>query len=106
MESRKRRRRGPAASRVAPTTVAPAGALANIAELIEDGGQITVGALHPIPCVAIANDDHDALAMLRRRPGETLQHLLDRLDTAIELAWTTHQLTDEINLPSRPIKRR
>lgn len=78
-------------------------ALANIAQLIEEGGQITVGRLYPIDCAAIANDDHNSLAMLRRRPGETLQQLLQRLDAAIALAWNEDRFTDEINppLPSR-----
>ncbi len=49
--------------------------------------------------MAIANDDYNCLAMLQRRSGETLPQLLERLDTAIDLAWTTEQLTDEINPP-------
>jgi hypothetical protein len=49
--------------------------------------------------VAIANDDCNCLAMLRRRPGETLHQLLQRLDAAVDLAWSTDQFTDEINRP-------
>lgn len=98
MESRKRAQRGTAPSRVA----APSGAterllLPHIAELIDKGGQITLGALHPLKCAAIANDDCNCLAMLQRRSGETVQQLLERLDVAIDLAWATHQFTDEIN---------
>jgi len=66
--------------------------------LIDNGGQITVGALRPIECAAIANDEENCLAMLQRKSGETLQQLLERLDTAIERAWTTGQFTDEINV--------
>jgi len=73
--------------------------MANIAALIDDGGQITLGALHPIPCVAIANDDHACLAMLQRRPGESLLQLLDRLDRSIAVALTTDEMIDEINRP-------
>lgn len=107
MESRKRPRRGIAPSRVA----APAGAaqlalLPNVTALIDEGGQITLGALHPIKCVAVANDDCNCLAMLKRRPGETLQQLLERLDAAIDLAWTENQFTDEINPPLRTPKTR
>jgi hypothetical protein len=80
--------------------------LANIAALIDDGGQITLGALDPIKCVAIANTDYACLAMLQRRPGETLQQLLERLDAAIEHAWTTDELTDEINPPLPPSRKR
>ena len=71
--------------------------LANIAALIDDGGQITIGALHPIKCAAVANDNHDCLAMLQRKPGETLQQLIERLDAAIEQARDSGEFTDEIN---------
>ena len=93
-------RRGAARSRVASPSGASEGlALVNIAALIDNGGQITLGALHPIACVAIANDDHNSLAMLQRRPGETLHQLLQRLDAAVDLAWNEDQFTDEINQP-------
>jgi len=73
--------------------------------LIDSGGQITIGAIEPVECAAIANDEHDCLAMLRRKPGETLQELLARLDAAIELAWKTEQFTDEINTPPQKKSR-
>jgi len=78
-------------------------ALASIAALIDDGGQITIGRLYPIECAAIANDDHNCLAMLQRRPHESLRDLLVRLDAAIATAWNEQSLIDEINppLPSR-----
>ena len=44
--------------------------MANIAELIDNGGQITIGALRPVECAAVANDEDSCLAMLQRRPGE------------------------------------
>lgn len=94
MERPKRARRRAASGRLAATGEAP---LANIAALIDDGGQITIGALHPIKCAAIANDDHDCLAMLQRKPGETMQQLLLRLDAAIDAAWASGEFTDEIN---------
>jgi hypothetical protein len=43
----------------------------HIAELIRDG-EITVGTLVPVGCVAIATDGHNSLAMLVRREDETL----------------------------------
>lgn len=70
--------------------------LPNIAELI-DHGQITVGAMEPVGCVAVASEDHYNLAMLRRRKGETLLKLLTRLDQAIDKAETLGVFTDEIN---------
>lgn len=69
--------------------------------MIDNGGQITIGTLRPIACAAIANDDHTCYAMLQRKPGETLQQLLERLDAAIERAITTEQTIDEINAPPR-----
>ena len=98
MERFKPSRRGTAPGRVAAHSKAP---LANIAALIEDGGQITIGALRPIKCAAIANDHHDCIAMLQRKPSETLQQLLERLDNAIATARTTGQFTDEINTLSQ-----
>jgi hypothetical protein len=80
--------------------------LANIAELIDSGGQITIGAIQPVECAAIANDEDNCLAMLRRKPAETLQELLERLDAAIGTAWATEHFIDEINTrPSRKTPR-
>ena len=73
--------------------------LPHIAELIADG-EITVGVINPVGCVAVATDGHNSLAMLKRRPGETLTQLLIRLDQAIERAWTEEIYTDEINSPA------
>ncbi len=98
MEPPKRSRRRTAPGRVAGQSPF---ALTYIAALIDNGGQITIGALRPIACAAIANDDHDCLAMLQRKPEETLQQLLERLDAAIERAWTTGNFTDEINAQPR-----
>jgi len=107
MESRKRARRGTAPGRIASESGAATDLpLENIAALIDHGGQITLGAMEPIGCVAIANEDFGCLAMLQRRPGETLPQLLDRLNTAIALAWTTEELIDEINTPAPTTKPR
>jgi hypothetical protein len=80
-------------------------ALPHIAELIIDG-EITVGTLVPVGCVAIATDGHNSLAMLKRREGETLAQLLTRLDLAIGKAFTEDVFTDEINPPLRNSHRR
>lgn len=79
--------------------------LANIAELIDYGGQISIGAIRPIPCAAIANDDHTCLAMLQRHPGETLHQLLRRLDAAIATARDRGVLLDEINTQTGQSRR-
>ncbi len=81
--------------------------LPNIEELVDGDGQITIGALYPIRCVAIANDGNASLAMLVRRDGETLTQLLIRLDAAIALAYNEDEFTDEVNTPTpRPPSRR
>jgi hypothetical protein len=71
----------------------------NIEALIDDGGEITVGAIGPIECAATAADGHNALAMLVRREGETLHALLKRLDKAIAKFYEAGEVTDEINGP-------
>ena len=72
--------------------------LSNIAELIRHG-QITVGVIRPMGCVAIANDAHQSLAMLVRRKGESVPQLLERLDLAVGKALDDEIYTDEINNP-------
>lgn len=72
--------------------------LPNIGQLISYG-EITVGVLDPVGCVAVATDGHNSLAMLIRRPGETFAQLLARLDQAIDKALTEDIYTDEINAP-------
>ena len=98
MESRKRPGRGTAQSRVETSQFDPGAAeLKYVAMLIDDGGQITVGAMHPIPCVAIATDRQGSLATLRRRPDETVPQLLLRLNDSIALAVEADEMIDEIN---------
>jgi hypothetical protein len=70
--------------------------LPNLAHLITYG-EITVGVLRPVGCVATATDGYNTLAMLVRRRGETLAQLLTRLDQAIDKALTEDVYTDEIN---------
>jgi hypothetical protein len=69
----------------------------NIQGLIECGGNISIGEISPIPCAAVAADEHNMLAALRRRDNEDLIALLDRLDAAIEKAVEDEIFTDEIN---------
>jgi hypothetical protein len=72
----------------------------NIEALIEDGGDITIGAIGSIECAATAADGNNALAMLVRRDGETLTALLKRPDRAIARYFDTGETTDEINPPN------
>ncbi|HEY6350505.1 MAG TPA: hypothetical protein VI636_13950 [Candidatus Angelobacter sp.] len=75
------------------------GAFPNLAELIAYG-EITIGVLRPVGCVAVANDGHNSLAMLQRRRGESFIQLLTRLDSAVDKALTEEIFTDEINAKS------
>jgi hypothetical protein len=100
-------RRASSRDRTAPGGVSPSlDALQNIVALIDSGGQISIGGIDPVPCAAIANDDHQALAMLQRRRGESLHQLLVRLDSAIATAWNEERFIDEINPPSTTTSRR
>jgi len=84
-------------------TVAPTsspGAFANIELLIDGNGDITIGAVGPVRCAATAADEDQCLAMLVRRPGESLSELLQRLDVAIADAYENSAFVDEINAPS------
>jgi hypothetical protein len=74
--------------------------LPNIAELIEYG-EITIGVVRPVGCVAVATDEANCLAMLKRRDGETLAQLLVRLDLAVGNAFTEDIFIDEINPPTQ-----
>ena len=69
----------------------------NIEALIDDGGEITLGAIDGIECAATAADGHNCLAMLVRREGETLNALLRRLDKAIATVMDGGDPVDEIN---------
>jgi len=69
----------------------------NIEALIADGGDITLGRIGSIECAVTAADDHNALAMLVRRDGETLNALLKRLDRAIARYYDDGETIDEIN---------
>ena len=71
--------------------------LPNIDFLIDGEGDITIDLVGPISCAATACNEHQALAMLVRRDGETLEQLLIRLETAIEKAIEEEIFIDEIN---------
>jgi hypothetical protein len=60
-------------------------------------GQITLGNVRQVGCVAVAHDGRQTLSMLLRRDGETVTQLLTRLDVAIARALTQGIRTDEVN---------
>lgn len=69
----------------------------NIEELIDNGGNVSIGDIPPVPCAAVAADESIMLAALLRREGESLIELLGRLDDAIGKALDEEFYTDEIN---------
>jgi len=69
----------------------------SIEHLINGEGDITIGRVGPIRCAATAADRHNALAMLVRRPRESLEDLLTRLNEAIRATIEDGAHTDEIN---------
>jgi hypothetical protein len=71
----------------------------HIEEFLESGGNIEIGRVSPLDYVAVASDEYTMLAALTRNAGETLMELIQRLDTAVDLAVNEGTLTDEINGP-------
>jgi hypothetical protein len=115
VESRSRNNQRRAAGRVASATKPDEVAAAqpakwrfeNIDALIDSGaGDITIGSLASIPCVATAADDCQCLAMLVRRPGESLHALMQRLDAAIAYAREDGHYIDEVNAPPQPASKK
>ena len=64
-------------------------------------GQITLGAIpySSLRHTAIANDGHNMLMALVRRPGETLHDLLSRLDRALPAALEEQEYVSELESP-------
>lgn len=71
----------------------------HISALIDSGGQVMLGTVKPISNAAVAHDGKKTLAMLKKKPSEDLQDLLERLDAAIAEARASGQRVDEINKP-------
>lgn len=75
----------------------PATPWPNIEALVNNGGNVSIGDIPPVPCAAVAAHESNMLAALRRREGESLVDLLDRLDMAVGKAFDKEIYTDEIN---------
>ncbi len=106
MESRRRKPKRSSKSGVRQETAPQPnpidrGSLPTLEAFLENEGQISIGSIGPIASAAVASDPHNMLAALIRRPGESLQQLLERLDAAVELALEHDHFTDEINPPPR-----
>jgi hypothetical protein len=90
--------------KVGKSSPATALSLPHIAQLIESG-DITIGLLRSVGCVATADEDC-TYAMLVRRRRESLFRLLARLDQAIEKALTDGICTANLEtdlLPASPL---
>ena len=70
----------------------------NVAWLIENGGNITIGDIGAVQCAAAACDEDNQLALLVKRDDESLLELLQRLDQAIAAAWDEEIFIDEVNI--------
>lgn len=111
--SNERRAAGRVTSRAKPRTAPATPAqdiewrFESIEALIDSGeGDVTIGSVASIPCVATAADECQCLAMLVRRPGESLHALMQRLDAAIAYAWEEGDYIDEVNAPPAPAPKR
>lgn len=80
------------------------GAWARLEALLEGGDQIMLGTVQPIVGAAVAHEGRQTLAMLKRRPDETVEQLLERLDHAFSKAIDTGARVDEINKPKSDIR--
>ena len=80
------------------------GALTNIEALLDDGGQIMLGTVKPIVGAAVAHDGKQTLAMLKRRSGDTVEQLLQRLYRAVYTSIDTGTRVDEINQPKSDVR--
>jgi hypothetical protein len=65
--------------------------------VINAGGQVTLGAVPPIGCAAIAHDGQHTRVALKRHADENLMRLLLRFDEALVSALDHNTVVDEIN---------
>lgn len=63
-------------------------------------GTIAIGHMEPIGGVAVASEGKNVYVTLRRKPGETLNQTIVRLDHAIGRVVNELVYIDEINPPS------
>ena len=79
-------------------------ALNNLERIVDEEGGITVSVIESWGCIAAAAEKTHSVAMLRRRQGESLTELLQRLDAAVATAYATGSRVDEVNVPGgRPV---
>ena len=80
--------------------------LKNLERMVDEDGGITVSVIESFGCIAAAAEKTHSVAMLRRRRGESLAELLQRLDAAVATAYATGSRVDEVNVPQEQIAPR
>jgi hypothetical protein len=65
--------------------------------LMDDGGQVTLGAMGSIPAVAIAMTPKGMLVGLMRHKGESWPELLTRLDATVVQAVIEDRIINDIH---------
>ena len=77
-----------------PTPQAP---WPNLEALLEEGGNLSLGRIAPIPYAAVAADEYSMLVAIVRQPNESFVELLNRLDHALGEVNATGTTIDDIN---------
>jgi len=93
-----RRTRSGAKSSSGLTFPPPNGPWGALQALMDDGGQVTLGAVDAIPAAAIASMPHGMLAGLMRRSGESWSDLLLRLDAAVVQSVVENRVISDLQL--------
>ena len=72
--------------------------LYNLEAFIDAGrGQVTIGAIKPVACGALASEGRTVLVALVRRDDESVFELLTRLDAALGRVAEQHVKIDEVS---------
>jgi hypothetical protein len=79
-----------------PEAPTPAERWPHIAKLLANAGHITIGNIAPVEGAAVAATAHTLFATILRRPQESFEELLQRLDHAIGLALNEGTRTNEL----------
>jgi hypothetical protein len=76
----------------------PSGLWGALQALMDDGGQVTMGAVDAIPAAAIASMPQGMLAGLMRRNGESWNELLLRLDEAVMQSVVENRVISDLHI--------
>jgi hypothetical protein len=93
-----RRRGSGAKSSSGLTFPPPSGPWGALQALMDDGGQVTMGAVDAIPAAAIASMPQGMLAGLMRRNGESWNELLLRLNEAVMQSVVENRIISDLKV--------